>query len=128
MRQWLGALCLLAGCAADMDAPTAHQRAQDLIGGRALRSLDRAELAQAEVLEAQALERDPAMHEATFALAGLYAARGAYEEATECYRGLVEARPDEGPAYADLAFSLAAQGRHSAASTSPGSILGDFAA
>ena len=111
MRHWLGALCLLAGCAADMDAPTAHQRAQDLIGGRALRSLDRAELAQAEVLEAQALARDPAMHEAAFALAGLYAARGAYEEATECYRGLVEARPDEGSAYAGLAFSLAAQGR-----------------
>ena len=115
MRHWLGALCLLAGCAADMDAPTAHQRAQDLIGGRALRSLDRAELAQAEVLEAQALARDPAMHEAAFALAGLYAARGAYEEATECYRGLVEARPDEGSAYAGLAFSLAAQGRYSGA-------------
>ena len=41
MRHWLGALCLLAGCVADMDAPTAHQRAQDLIDGRALRSLDR---------------------------------------------------------------------------------------
>ena len=115
MRLWLGALCWLAGCVADMDAPTAQQRAQDLIDGRALRSLDRAELAQAEVLEAQALARDPAMHEATFALAGLYAARGAYEEATECYRGLVEARPDEGPAYAGLAFSLAAQGRYSGA-------------
>ena len=105
---------LLAGCA-EPDAPTAYRHAQELIGDRPLRSLSQAELAQAERLAAQARALDPELHEATFTLAALHVARGAYEDATELYRSLVEARPDDGRAYAELGLSLAAQGRYSGA-------------
>ena len=105
---------LLAGCA-EPDAPTAHRQAQELIGDRPLRSLSQAELAQAERLAAQARTLDPELHEATFTLAALYTARGAYEDATALYRSLVEARPDDGRTYAELGLSLAAQGRYSGA-------------
>ena len=77
--------------------------------------MNQAELAQAERLAAQARALDPELHEATFTLAALYVARGAYEDATELYRSLVEARPDDGRAYAELGLSLAAQGRYSGA-------------
>ena len=105
---------LLVGCA-EPDAPTAYRQAQELIGDRPLRSLSQAELAQAERLAAQARALDPELHEATFTLAALHVARGAYEDATELYRSLVEARPDDGRAYAELGLSLAAQGRYSGA-------------
>ena len=75
-----------------------------------LRSLSQAELAQAERLAAQARALDSELHEATFTLAALYVARGAYEDATALYRSLVEARPDDGRVYAELGLSLAAQG------------------
>ena len=55
------------------------------------------------------------MSEAAYALAALCVARGAYEEATALYRELVEADPDDARAYAELGFSLAAQGRYSGA-------------
>ena len=106
---------LLAGCAAEPDAPTAYRQAQELIGDRPLRSLSRAELVQAERLAGQARALDPELHEATFALAALYVARGAYEDATALYRSLVEVRPDDGRVYAELGLSLAAQGRYSGA-------------
>ena len=114
MRGLTAIALLLAGCA-EPDAPTAYRQAQELIGGRPLRSLSQAELAQAERLVAQARALDPELHEATFTLAALYAARGAYEDATTLYRSLVEARPDDGRAYAELGLSLAAQGRYSGA-------------
>ena len=84
-----------------------------MIAGRPLRSLSPGELAEAERLVTRARDLDPALHEATFTLAALYVARGAYEDATPLYRSLVEARPDDGRAYAELGFSLAAQGRYS---------------
>ena len=105
---------LLAGCA-EPDAPTAYRQAQELIGDRPLRSLSQAELAQAERLAEQARALDSELYEATFTLAALYVARGAYEDATELYRSLVEARPDDGRVYAELGLSLAAQGRYSGA-------------
>ena len=106
---------LLAGCAAEPDALTTYRQAQELIDGRPLRSLSQAELAQVERLAAQARALDPALHEATFTLAALYVACGAYEDATALYRSLVEARPDDGRVYAELGLSLAAQGRYSGA-------------
>ena len=106
---------LLAGCAAEPDAPTAYRQAQELIGDRPLRSLSQAELGQAERLAGQARALDPELHEATFTLAALYVARGAYEDATALYRSLVEVRPDDGRVYAELGLSLAAQGRYSGA-------------
>ena len=72
-------------------------------------------MAQAERLAAQARALDPELHEATFTLAALYTACGAYEDATALYRSLVEARPDDGRAYSELGLSLAAQGRYSGA-------------
>ena len=114
MRGLTAIALLLAGCA-EPDAPTAYRQAQELIGGRPLRSLGQAELAQAERLVAQACALDPELHEASFTLAALYTARGAYEDATTLYRSLVEARPDDGRAYAELGLSLAAQGRYSGA-------------
>ena len=114
MRRLTAIALLLAGCA-EPDAPTAYRQAQELIGGRSLRSLSQTELAQAERLAAQARVLDPELHEATFTLAALYVARGAYEDATVLYRSLVEARPDDGRAYSELGLSLAAQGRYSGA-------------
>ena len=114
MRRLTAIALLLAGCA-EPDAPTAYRQAQELIGSRPLRSLNQAELAQAERLVAQARALDPELHEATFTLAALYVARGAYEDATTLYRSLVEVRPDDGRAYAELGLSLAAQGRYSGA-------------
>ena len=113
MRGWL-LVVLLAGCA-DVDAPTAQRKAREIIGERPLRSLTRTEVAPAKQWAAHALERDPAHAEAAFALAALNVAGGAYEEATALSRRLVEARPDEGRADAELGFSLAAQGRYSGA-------------
>ena len=106
---------LLAGCAAEPDAPTAYRQAQELIGDRPLRSLSQAELVQAERLAGQARALDSELHEATFTLAALYVARGAYEDATTLYRSLVEVRPDDGRVYTELGLSLAAQGRYSGA-------------
>ena len=79
MKGLVAIALLLAGCA-EPDAPTAYRQAQELIGGRPLRNLSQAELAQAERLAAQARALDPALHEATFTLAALYVARGAYED------------------------------------------------
>ena len=108
-------LLWLAGGAIAASSQSEYQKAQDLVDGRALRSLSRVELARVEKMQEQTVAGDPQLHEAAFALAEVYIARGAYEQATERYRALVEARPDDGHAYAGLGFSLAAQGRYSGA-------------
>ena len=108
-------LLWLAGGAIAASSQSEYQKAQDLVDGRALRSLSRVELARVEKMQEQTVAGDPHLHEAAFALAEVYIARGAYEQATERYRALVEARPDDGHACAGLGFSLAAQGRYSGA-------------
>ncbi|MGY8825258.1 MAG: tetratricopeptide repeat protein [Candidatus Latescibacterota bacterium] len=107
-------LLVLSGCG-EKSAEQWHEQAQALVEGKVLRQLDAQVLAQAEYGQEQALVLDPTSVEARFALAALYEARGAYEDAALLYRRLIERDSLLGRAYAGLGFSLAAQGRYSGA-------------
>lgn len=104
----------LTGCG-EKSAEEWHIEAQTLVEGKVLRQLDAQVLARAEYAAAQALGLDSTLVDAALALAQLYEARGAYEDAAVLYRRLIEQNADMGSAYAGLGFALAAQGRYSGA-------------
>jgi len=107
-------LFMVGGCG-EKSAEEWHAQAQALVEGKVLRALDAQVLAEAEYAEKQVLVLDSTAVDATFALAALYEARGAYEDAALLYRRLIERDSQLGEAYAGLGFSLAAQGRYSGA-------------
>jgi tetratricopeptide (TPR) repeat protein len=107
-------LCGLTACS--RDAGDWHQQAQELIGGRELRSLPAAVLAQATYGEEQSLALDSTRTETYLSLARLYRAQGTYEDETRLWRGLLAQHPELSEAYAGLGASMAAQGRYNAAS------------